>query len=72
MNKSKQLLSALTSLVLLSGCVGANFSCPPLKEYSQEFLSRVADEIAPMPEGAATPEALADYSVLREQIRQCR
>ena len=72
MNKSKRLWSVLTSLVFLTGCATGNFDCPPLKTYSQEFLSKVADELAPMPPDAATPEAMADYSVLREQIRQCR
>jgi hypothetical protein len=40
--------------------------------YPREFLFKLADELAVMPEGTATLEAIADYVVLREQIRICR
>ena len=60
---------------LLSGCatVGSDGNgpgaCPPVVEYSQEFQARAADEVALLPEGSALAEMLADYSVMREQVR---
>ena len=64
-------------MILLSGCAGAGFdtppgTCPPVVAYSQAEQVRVADELAALPEGAAIAEWLADYAVLREQVRACR
>lgn len=46
--------------------------CPPVVEYSQAELTRAADEIEGLPEGAVLTGMLADYGVLREQVRACR
>ncbi|TCO68902.1 hypothetical protein EV655_12119 [Rhodovulum euryhalinum] len=60
----------------LSGCatvssdVGGHGACPPVVEYSREFQSRAAAELALLPEGSAIAEMLADYAVMREQARQ--
>ena len=64
-------------MILLSGCAGVGFdtppgTCPPVVAYSQAEQVRVADELAALPEGAAIAEWLADYAVLREQVRACR
>jgi uncharacterized protein (DUF433 family) len=40
-------------------------------EYSPAERIRVAEEIAALPEGAQIPEWLADYAVLRAQVRAC-
>ncbi|WP_210268946.1 hypothetical protein [Brucella intermedia] len=45
--------------------------CPPVVEYSREFQARAADELDLLPEGSATAEMLADYSVMRDQARAC-
>jgi hypothetical protein len=63
-------------MIFLSGCakVGSDASasvCPPVVEYSPAEQVRVAEEIAALPEGAQIPEWLADYAVLRAQVRAC-
>ncbi len=73
MNRSKLLLIALLlSAIWLTGCATANSSCPPLREYSREFQVQMALELEALPERAALSEAMADYSVLRQQVRACR
>jgi len=60
---------------LLSGCAmgGSDSSgpgaCPPVVEYSREFQVRAAEELALLPEGSAVVGMLADYAVMREQVR---
>ena len=62
---------------LLSGCatVGSDAAiatgCPPVVEYSREFQARAAEELDLLPEESAIAEMLADYSVMREQVRTC-
>ena len=46
--------------------------CPPVVEYSREFQARAAEELGLLPEGSAIVEMLADYSVMRDQVRACR
>ncbi len=41
-------------------------------EYRRAEQARVADEVAALPDGAVIPEWLADYAVLRDQVRACR
>jgi hypothetical protein len=42
-------------------------------EYTRELQARAADELDLLPEGSATAEMLADYSVMRDQARMyCR
>lgn len=64
------------AMILLSGCAGVGFEwsggvCPPVVNYSRAEQARVADEVASLPEGAVITEWLADYAVLREQVRAC-
>ena len=63
--------------IFLSGCAGVSSdappgACPPVVAYSQAEQARVAEEVAPLPEGALIPDWLADYAVLRDQARACR
>ncbi|MCL4744390.1 MAG: hypothetical protein KJZ83_03140 [Burkholderiaceae bacterium] len=46
-------------------------ACPPEVAYSQAEQARVAAEVAALPEGALIPGWLADYAVLRDQVRAC-
>ncbi|HEV8034935.1 hypothetical protein [Yoonia sp.] len=46
-------------------------ACLPVVEYSRAEQTRVAEELAALPEGALIVEWLADYAVLREQARTC-
>lgn len=65
-------------MLLLSGCAGVGFdrvaagACPPVVAYSPAEQARAADEVAALPEGAVIVEWLADYAVLRGQVRGCR
>lgn len=66
----------VTATIFLSACerVGSDASprvCPPVVEYSRTEQARVAEEIAVLPEGARIPDWLADYAVLRAQVRAC-
>ena len=61
----------------LSGCATAGFeakgvaACPPVVEYSGEFQARAAEELVTLPDGWAIVEMMADYAVIREQVRGC-
>jgi len=46
--------------------------CPPVVEYSRAEQAIVAEELAAMPQGSMIESWLADYAVLREQVRACR
>jgi len=59
--------------VLLGGCPkGAGITCPTLRQYSPEFMSRVSEQIE-MIEAKAPDvvEMLNDYGVERDAIRKC-
>ncbi len=45
--------------------------CPPVVEYSQAEQTQAADEIAPLPQNAVIIGWLNDYSVMRDQARNC-
>ena len=64
-------------MIFLTGCAtvgseGPPSACPPVVAYSRAEQVRVAEEIAGLPEGALIPDWLADYAVLRAQVRTCR
>jgi hypothetical protein len=66
-------LAIVTSL--LAGCATARSdggACPPVPAYSREFLARAAGELERLPPGAAIEQMLADYQVMRDQVRVCR
>ena len=74
----RQRLAVLATVTsLLTGCATVASeprvasACPPVVEYSREFQARAADELDLLPEGSATAEMLADYSVMRDQARAC-
>ena len=63
--------------IFLTGCAGGSFdtvpsACPPVVDYSRAEQARVADELAALPGGTLIAEWLADYAVLRDQVRACR
>jgi len=64
----------LTVLLLLAGCATAAFDPAGLgsglvKSYSPDFLARAADELEALPDGSALAVMIADYAVLRAQLR---
>ena len=63
-------------MIFLSACErvgseGPPSVCPPLVEYSRAEQAQVADEIAALPAGAQVIDLLADYAVLRAQVKAC-
>jgi hypothetical protein len=46
--------------------------CPAAVEYSRAEQVCVAEEVAALPEGARIVDRMADYAVLRAQVRVCR
>jgi len=62
----------------LNGCATAGFeaggvaACPPVVDYSREFQARAANEVEALPDGGVLVDWMADYSVLREQVRLCK
>ena len=74
-----RLIFLLTATVSLAACVTApsekrtGRTCPSVVEYSAEFQTQVADELARLPEDSAIVELLSDYASMREQVRgMCR
>lgn len=63
--------------IFLTGCAGVGSDvgpgvCPPVVEYSRAEQARVAEEVTALPEGAMIVVWLADYAVLRDQVRDCK
>ena len=64
----------LIALLSLAGCATEVFdpggTGPGLvKTYSPEVLAQAADELEALPEGSALAVLIADYAVLRAQLR---
>ena len=57
---------------LLAACAPANSSCPPLVDYDRATLARVATELERLGTNSVTSQLIADYGVLRAQVRACR
>jgi hypothetical protein len=77
MSKPKSLAVVLsTATIWCAGCATAGFDgagvCPPLKQYSREEALRLAAEIERLDGAPMIVTALADYVVLRDQVRACR
>jgi hypothetical protein len=62
--------------IATSSCAGCGATgsspCPPLVDYDSQFASALAEEIEAMGKDVVTPTAIADYMLLREQVRACR
>jgi hypothetical protein len=63
-------------MIFLSGCERVGFeaqvACPPVVDYSRAEQMQVAEEVAALPENARIVDWLADYAVLRAQLRVCQ
>ena len=64
-------------MIFLTACAGVgsdgrHSACPPVVEYGQAEQAQVADEVAALPQNARIVDWLADYAVLRAQVRACR
>ncbi len=60
-----------TAMSLLVGCAPGNSSCPPAIGYDRATLAEVAGELERLGPNSATARLIADYGVLREQVRAC-
>ena len=46
--------------------------CPSLKQYSEDFNNKLADELEQLPsDSRAIEEAMGNYIYLRDRIRRC-
>ena len=68
----------LIALVSLSGCAEPVYRtqleiyCPAIKQYSEDFNNKLADELESLPsDSRAIEEAMGNYIYLRDRIRQC-
>lgn len=67
------ILLLLTATALLTGCARATSdTCPRLIEYSRDAQRQAANEIAALPKGSMLAVLVADYGVVRQEIRICR
>lgn len=63
--------------ISLAGCATSGFEaptfcvCPPVVEYDQGFRERAASEIQALTPGSVVETMLVDYSVMRDQARDC-
>lgn len=71
-NWRRQAVALATAMSLLAGCVQANSSCPPTISYDRTTLAEVANELERLGPNSATARLIADYDVLRAQVRACR
>lgn len=59
--------------ILLAGCSTIDASpCPPLKTYTPEQNEQLAQELDTLPGDAITIDVIADYMLLRDQVRACQ
>ncbi len=68
----------LIALVSLSGCAETVYRtqleiyCPSIKQYSEDFNNKLADELESLPsDSRAIEEAMSNYIYLRDRIRRC-
>jgi hypothetical protein len=68
----------LIALVSLSGCAETVYRtqleiyCPSIKQYSEDFNNKLADELDSLPsDSRAIEEAMGNYIYLRDRIRRC-
>jgi hypothetical protein len=73
----KRVAVLAVGMIFLTGCATGSSDqrravvCPPVVDYSREEQRRVAEEVETLPEGSAIVQWLADYAVLRAQLREC-
>jgi hypothetical protein len=68
-------MALVAAMTLLSGCATAPSKlsvCPPVVNYSREFMVKAADELDAIPAGSAIDRMMQDYGTLRAQLRACQ
>ena len=68
------LAACALALWAITGCAAPNppSACPPLREYTAEENARLLHELEQLPPGAFTIDVIADYMLLRDQVRACQ
>ena len=73
----KKMLLLIVSLSL-TGCAETVYRtqleiyCPSIKQYSEDFNNKLADELESLPsDSRAIEEAMGNYIYLRDRIRRC-
>lgn len=73
----RRLVVLVIGMIFLTGCATESSGrqsavvCPPVMDYGREEQRRIAKDVEGLPEGNAIVEWLADYAVLRAQVREC-
>jgi hypothetical protein len=74
----KNLLGVLAvGMIFLTGCATGSSEwrgtgvCPSVVEYSREEQQRMVEEVEALPEDSVIVGWLADYAVLRGQVKAC-
>lgn len=62
----------IAALLLLAACAAAPIhACPPVPKWTDEEKAGLAREIRALPDGTFLERAVSEYTVMREQSRQC-
>jgi hypothetical protein len=69
--KLRTIVLAMTASLFVA-CAPANSSCPPVAAYDRDTLAQAAAELERLGPNSATARLIADYGVLRAQVRACR
>lgn len=70
-----QLAALLIVAASLTGCatvVSDPSICPPIAQYSSEFLTEAADALDALSPGSPLEFMIIDYQRLRDQLRECQ
>ena len=70
-----RLVGLVTVMTFLAGCALDHFEgggCLPVPAYNWQFLVKAAEELRQLPPGGSIEQMLADYQVMRDQMRACR
>ena len=65
-------------MIWLTGCATVSSEgsgpgmCPPVVEYNRADQARAAEEVTALQKEAVIVAWLADYAVMRDQVRACR
>lgn len=66
----RQVVLALIVLASLSGCAKVvSDVCPVMRAYPDDLQAQAADELEALPEGSVIAGMIADYGVMRAELR---